>query len=122
MKKNVLPGVEKKWRKNFYLFLVGQLLTGVSSMVVQYAIIWYLTLVSGKESVLAVATLIGMVPMVILSPFVGPFIDRLNKKILLISYDAIAALVALGLFIYGISHEVYPLGLVFVTIGIRAIA
>jgi DHA3 family macrolide efflux protein-like MFS transporter len=122
MKKNVLPGVEKKWRKNFYLFLVGQLLTGVSSMVVQYAIIWYLTLESGKESVLTVATLIGMVPMVILSPFVGPFIDRLNKKILLISYDAIAALVALGLFIYGISHEVYPLGLVFVTIGIRAIA
>lgn len=48
MKKNVLPGVEKKWRKNFYLFLVGQLLTGVSSMVVQYAIIWYLTLESGK--------------------------------------------------------------------------
>ncbi|MEY8444509.1 MFS transporter [Lactococcus ileimucosae] len=112
----------ENWRKNFYLFLVGQLLTGVTSMIVQYATIWYLTLESGEESVLAIATLVGMLPMAILSPFVGPFIDRINKKILLISYDAIVALIALGLFIYGISNDVYPLWMVFITIGIRAVA
>lgn len=110
------------WRKNFYLFLIGQLLTGVTSMIVQYAIIWYLTLETGEESVLAVATLVGMLPMAILSPFVGPFIDRMNKKFLLIFYDAIVAVIALGLFIYGINNDVYPLWMVFVTIGIRAVA
>ncbi|RZI48087.1 MFS transporter [Lactococcus kimchii] len=122
IKREHSPTGKSPWRKNFYLFLIGQLLTGVTSMVVQYAIIWYLTLESGKESVLAIATLIGMIPMVILSPFVGPFIDRVNKKVLLISYDAIAAIVALGLFVYGVTHSVYPLWLVFITIGIRAVA
>ncbi|WP_081168241.1 MFS transporter [Lactococcus garvieae] len=110
------------WRKNFYLFLIGQLLTGVTSMIVQYAIIWYLTLETGEESVLAIATLVGMLPMAILSPFVGPFIDRINKKFLLISYDAVVAVIALGLFFYGISNDVYPLWMVFITIGIRAVA
>ena len=109
-------------RKNFYLFLIGQLLTGVTSMIVQYAIIWYLTLETGEESVLAIATLVGMLPMALLSPFVGPFIDRINKKFLLIFYDAVVAVIALGLFIYGINNDVYPLWMVFVTIGIRAVA
>ena len=111
--------IPPNWRKNFYLFLIGQLLTGVTSMIVQYAIIWYLTLETGEESVLAIATLVGMLPMAILSPFVGPFIDRMNKKFLLIFYDAIVAVIALGLFIYGINNDVYPLWMVFVTIGIR---
>ncbi|WP_407350457.1 multidrug efflux MFS transporter Mdt(A) [Lactococcus garvieae] len=114
--------IPPNWRKNFYLFLIGQLLTGVTSMIVQYAIIWYLTLETGEESVLAIATLVGMLPMAILSPFVGPFIDRMNKKFLLIFYDAIVAVIALGLFIYGINSDVYPLWMVFVTIGIRAVA
>lgn len=114
--------VPPNWRKNFYLFLIGQLLTGVTSMIVQYAIIWYLTLETGEESVLAIATLVGMLPMALLSPFVGPFIDRINKKFLLISYDAVVAVIALGLFIYGINNDVYPLWMVFVTIGIRAVA
>ena len=114
--------VPTNWRKNFYLFLIGQLLTGVTSMIVQYAIIWYLTLETGEKSVLAIATLVGMLPMAILSPFVGPFIDRINKKFLLIFYDAVVAVIALGLFIYGINNDVYPLWMVFVTIGIRAVA
>ncbi|WP_396513172.1 multidrug efflux MFS transporter Mdt(A) [Lactococcus garvieae] len=114
--------IPPNWRKNFYLFLIGQLLTGVTSMIVQYAIIWYLTLETGEESVLAIATLVGMLPMAILSPFVGPFIDRMNKKFLLIFYDAIVAVIALGLFIYGINNDAYPLWMVFVTIGIRAVA
>lgn len=114
--------VPPNWRKNFYLFLIGQLLTGVTSMIVQYAIIWYLTLETGEESVLAIATLVGMLPMALLSPFVGPFIDRINKKFLLIFYDAVVAVIALGLFIYGINNDVYPLWMVFVTIGIRAVA
>lgn len=114
--------VPPNWRKNFYLFLIGQLLTGVTSMIVQYAIIWYLTLETGEESVLAISTLVGMLPMALLSPFVGPFIDRINKKFLLIFYDAVVAVIALGLFIYGINNDVYPLWMVFVTIGIRAVA
>lgn len=68
------------WRRNINLFLGGQFLSGITSMIVQYAIIWYLTKHTGSATVLSVATIVGMLPMVLLSPFVGGFVDRVNKN------------------------------------------
>lgn len=110
------------WRKNIYLFLGGQFLSGITSMVVQYAIIWYLTRETGSATVLSLATLLGMLPMVLLSPFVGPFIDRLDKKRVLIVTDLIVAAFALILSIAGTVSDSFPLWLVFVSLTMRSIA
>lgn len=112
----------KNWRRNFYLFLTGQFLSGITSMVVQYSIIWYLTEATGSATVLSIATLLGMIPMVVLSPFAGPFIDRLNKKGLLMITDIIVAIFALILSVVGTLSADFPLWLVFVSLLIRAIA
>ena len=45
--------------------------------------IWYLTKKTGSATVLSIATILGMLPMVILSPFFGPMVDRWTKKGLL---------------------------------------
>ena len=108
------------WRRNVNLFLGGQFLSGITTMIVQYAIIWYLTKQTGSATILSYATLVGMVPMVVLSPFVGGFIDRTHKKRLLIISDWIVAAFALALFIAG--REQFPLWLVFVSLTMRAIA
>lgn len=71
---------QEHWRRNIYLFLVSQFLTGITSMIVQYAIIWYLTKQTGSATILSVATILGMLPMALLSPFVGPLVDRWNKR------------------------------------------
>lgn len=110
------------WRKNFYLFLTGQFLSGITSMVVQYSIIWYLTKTTGSATVLSFAMLLGMLPMVLLSPFVGPLIDRWNKKVLLIVTDFIVAVFALALSIAGTVSADFPMWLVFVSLLTRAIA
>lgn len=110
------------WKKNIGLFLSGQFLSGITSMVVQYAIIWYLTRETGSATVLSLATLLGMLPMVLLSPFVGPFVDRLDKKKLLIFTDIIVALFALVLSIVGTVSEHFPLWLVFVSLFMRSVA
>lgn len=107
------------WRKNIYLFLFGQFMSGITSMVVQYAIIWYLTKETGSATVLSFATLLGMLPMVLLSPFVGPFVDRTNKKFLLIVPDIIAAIFAIILSIVGIINKDFPLWLIFVSLLVR---
>lgn len=112
----------QNWRRNIYLFLTGQFLSGISSMIVQYAIIWYLTKQTGSATVLSMATLLGMVPMIVLSPFVGPYVDRSNKKALLIVPDIVAALVAVILAIVGFATHVFPIWLVFISLVIRAIA
>jgi len=112
----------QNWRRNIYLFLTGQFLSGISSMIVQYAIIWYLTKQTGSATVLSMATLLGMVPMIVLSPFVGPYVDRSNKKALLIVPDIVAALVAVILAIVGFATHAFPIWLVFISLVIRAIA
>lgn len=112
----------KGWQKNIGLFLSGQFLSGITSMVVQYAIIWYLTKETGSATVLSLATLLGMIPMVLLSPFVGPFVDRLDKKKLLIVTDMIVACFALILSIVGTVSDRFPLWLVFVSLFMRSLA
>lgn len=122
MKEGKSFGAIADWRKNIYLFLGGQFLSGITSMVVQYAIIWYLTEKTQSAVVLSFATLLGMLPMVLLSPFVGPFIDRWDKKRLLIFTDLIVALFALILSIVGTISATFPLWLVFVSLLMRSIA
>lgn len=116
------PNASLNWQKNIIFFLSGQFLSGITSMVVQYAIIWYLTEKTGSATVLSFATLLGMLPMVLLSPFVGPFVDRLNKKKLLIVTDLIVALFALILSLVGTFAQEFPLWLVFVSLFIRSVA
>ncbi len=114
--------MQKYWKKNINLFLMGQFLSGITSMVVQYAIIWYLTQETGSATILSFATLLGMLPMVLLSPFVGPLIDRWDKKKLLIYTDIIVAIFALILSIVGTVMSTFPLWLVFVSLFIRSVA
>ena len=70
-------------------------------MIAQYALIWYLTDRSKSPTLLAMYMLIAFIPGIIIGPLVGPLIDRMNKKILLLSGDWIVALAAIILAIYG---------------------
>ena len=113
---------QEHWRRSIYLFLVSQFLTGITSMIVQYAIIWYLTKQTGSATILSVATILGMLPMALLSPFVGPLVDRWNKKGLLIVPDVVAAMFAIVLSVSGGVFHVFPIWLIFVSLLMRSIA
>jgi DHA3 family macrolide efflux protein-like MFS transporter len=110
------------WRRNIYLFLASQFLTGITSMIVQYAIIWYLTKKTGSATILSIATILGMLPMVILSPFVGPLVDRWNKKGLLIFPDVFAACFAIILSVSATVFHVFPIWLIFISLLMRSCA
>ena len=91
-KKIITPTV---WKKNFYTLFFGQQISTFTSMIVQYAFIWYLTDKSKSPTILAFSMIMAFLPGIFLGPFVGPLIDRINKKILLISSDWIVAFTAL---------------------------
>ena len=76
----------------------------------------------GSATILSIATLLGMLPTILLSPFVGPYIDRLNKKMLLIVPDIVAAMVALILSAVGEFGGFFPVWLIFVSLLVRALA
>ena len=81
----------------FLTLWVGQVFSLLGSQLVQFSLIWWLTQQTGSATVLAVASIVGLVPQVVLGPFVGPLVDRWNRKWTMILADAAVALATLGL-------------------------
>ena len=113
--------MKNKWKNNFFTLFVGQQLSFFTSMIAQYALVWYITDISKSPTLLAMYMLIAFIPGIIVAPLVGPLIDRLNKKILLLSGDWLVALAAIILAIYGQGGPL-PFWLLGVAMFIRSLA
>ncbi len=87
----------KPWKARFFTIWGGQALSIVGSQLVQFALIWYLTVRTGSATVLATASLVGMLPNVILGPFVGTLVDRWNRRWIMLLADSIVALATIVL-------------------------
>ncbi len=81
-----------------YLILwSGQAISLLGSQLVQFALIWWLTRTTGSPTVLALASLVGMLPQVVLGPFVGVLVDRWSRRAVLFVADSAVALATLAL-------------------------
>lgn len=83
--------------KPFFLLWSGQALSLLGSQVAQFALIWWLTLETGSATVLTTATLVGLLPQIVLGPLVGALIDRWSRHRILLVADAAIAAVSLAL-------------------------
>jgi MFS transporter, DHA3 family, macrolide efflux protein len=93
---------QANWKPRFFTIFGGQALSLFGSSLVQFALVWYLTQQTGSATILATATLVAMLPQVILGPFVGTLVDRWNRRVVMIVADAsiaLATLVLAGLFL-----------------------
>lgn len=77
----------KHWKKNFFKIWTGQAFSQFTSSVLQFAIIWYLTDNTKSAMVLSAAMLMGFLPQGLLGPFIGVFIDRYQRKTIMILSD-----------------------------------
>ena len=89
------------------------------SMLVQYAIMWYLTILTESGVVLMLSALFGMLPQAVVSIFGGVWADRLNRKRLIIIADASIAVTTLALALFMLSGY-SELWLIFLTLAIRS--
>jgi DHA3 family macrolide efflux protein-like MFS transporter len=87
--------IREKWKKNAALFLGGQGVSMFGSMLVHYAIMWYVTLKTGSGVVMTLFSVAAVLPMFFISPFGGVWADRFNKKYLINISDGIIAVVTL---------------------------
>lgn len=85
------------WKARFFTIWGGQALSIFGSQLVQFALIWHLTVRTGSATVLATASLVGMLPAVILGPFVGALVDRWDRRRIMLLADGIIALATLAL-------------------------
>lgn len=87
----------KKWQVRFFTIWFGQAFSMLGSQLVGFAFIWYLTEKTGSATILSIASLMSMLPNVIIGPLAGTFVDRWNRKWVMIIFDTITALVTFGL-------------------------
>jgi MFS transporter, DHA3 family, macrolide efflux protein len=85
------------WQPRFWAIFAGQAASMLGSALVQFALIWWLTLRSGSATTLAIAAVFGLLPGVLIGPFAGVIIDRYNRRVIMILADAAVALATLGL-------------------------
>lgn len=85
------------WLRNAVLFLSGQTVSLFGSMLVQYAVFWYLTIEYRSGIYMMLAAVFGFLPQAIVSIFGGVWADRHNRKLLIIGADAAIALSTLTL-------------------------
>jgi len=83
------------WRKRFFLIWTGQAFSIIGSMLVQFALVWYLTAKTVSALVLSTATLMAILPQIFLGPFAGALVDRWNRKKVMIIADGSIALFTL---------------------------
>lgn len=85
------------WQKKAALFLSSQGLSLFGSMLVQYAIIWHITLTTQSGWILTISTIAGFLPQIVISLFAGVWADRYPRKRLIIFADALTAVSTLAL-------------------------
>jgi DHA3 family macrolide efflux protein-like MFS transporter len=108
------------WKKNTALFLAGQGVSLLGSSLVQYAIMWHITLTTQSGAMMTISILCGFLPYFFMSPFAGVWADRFDrKKLIMLSDGMIAAvtLIAAVIFLSGYSE----LWLLFAISAVRAL-
>ena len=107
------------WVRNVSLFLAGQTVSLLGSMLVQYAVLWYLTLTTKDGTILALSVALGFLPQAVVSVFGGVWADRHNRKYLIMAADATIALATLALALF-MMNGVTSVWLIFAAMAIRS--
>ncbi len=108
------------WKAPFFTIWTGQQFSLVGSQLVQFALVWWLTKTTGSATVLATATMVAMLPQVLIGPFSGALIDRFSRRVVMIIADGSIALASavLGYLYWAGTVEVWHIYLI---MAVRAI-
>ena len=88
---------EQNWMRKFIPIWSAQIFSLLGSGLVEFALVWWITQKTGSAAMLATATLVAILPQVILGPFTGALVDRWNRRKVMIIADSVIALLSLFL-------------------------
>lgn len=108
------------WVRKTVFFLAGQTVSLFGSSLVQFAIIWYITLTTKSGFMMTISTLCGFLPQLLISVFAGVWADRYPRKIIIILADAAIAITTLVLALFFLTGY-RELWLLFFVAGIRSL-
>lgn len=89
--------ISRDWAYPFFTVWIGQAFSLFGSQLVQFALVWWLTKIGDSATVLAGATLVAMLPQIVLGPVAGALVDRWDRRRVMIAADGVIALATLAL-------------------------
>jgi DHA3 family macrolide efflux protein-like MFS transporter len=107
------------WRRHVVTFLAGQTVSLFGSMLVQYAVFWYVAITFQSGVMMMLTLVFGFLPQAVVSVFAGVWADRMSRKRLIIAADATIALSTLGLALVLVAGVTHP-WVIFATLAIRS--
>lgn len=108
------------WKRNAVLFLSGQTSSMFGSLVVQHAVMWWITFETKSGLAIALWAVAGFLPQGLISIFGGVLADRMNRKALAMIADGGIALATLVLALL-MSIGITELWIILLAVAVRSV-
>ena len=106
--------------KRYILLWSGQLFSIMGSSIVNFAITWWVTVLTGSATLLSIAIFMYLLPMAFLTPIAGVLADRWSRKKIVMLADSFQALTTLWVIVLFSLGLATPLVVMLIT-GLRGV-
>jgi MFS transporter, DHA3 family, macrolide efflux protein len=103
---NSTPVISQNWKRPFLTIWTGQAFSLLGSSLAGFALVWWLTSTTGSATILAIGTLMQVLPQIIFGPLMGALVDRWNRRAVMILADSLIAVFSLGLAVLFVFEKV----------------
>lgn len=108
------------WKLKLACVWGGELVSVLTSSILQMGLVWHITLTTNSASMLSLASLAGFLPLALFGTFAGTIVDRLPLRVTLIGADLFIAAVSAVVAMVSLAGAL-PVWVVMVALFVRAI-
>ena len=108
------------WKLKLACVWGGELVSVLTSSILQMGFVWHITLTTNSASMLSLASLAGFLPLALFGTFAGTIVDRLPLRVTLIGADLFIAAVSAVVAMVSLSGAL-PVWVVMAALFVRAI-
>jgi MFS transporter, DHA3 family, macrolide efflux protein len=94
------------WQPRFWAIAIGQALSLAGSQITQFVLLWWIASTTSSTAALAIAGIAGLLPQALFGPLGGVLADRLPRRLLMMTSDAVTAICMIVLIILFATNSV----------------
>ncbi|WP_242223315.1 MFS transporter [Bacillus cereus group sp. BfR-BA-01380] len=95
----------KKEMKNLFLYSTGKTVSIFGTAIYDFTLALYVLKQTGSALSFAITLILGIIPMVIINPFAGVIVDKVNKKMLVVIMDLLSGTLLVSVYILCMKYE-----------------
>lgn len=108
------------WKAKLACVWGGELVSVLTSSILQMGFVWHITLTTNSASMLSLASLAGFLPLALFGTFAGTIVDRLPLRVTLVGADLFIAAVSAVVAVVSLTGAL-PVWVVMAALFVRAI-